>query len=253
MKILLDVAFLGTAYCGYQKQKGVPSIQETLTDAALCVFGEPCDITGCSRTDSGVHANQFCVTVSSHNKSGIDTTIPIDKIPIAFANTLPKDIAVKGARWVEESFHPRYDVKYKEYEYRIYNGKYPDPFIADRSWHYPRAIDNQALTRMNEAAGYFVGRNDFAAYMAAGSDIKDTHREVFEAKVFREGDTVVFRVSADGFLYNMVRIFTGTLIAVAEGRIAPEEIPEITESLDRKRAGITAPAHGLYLNRVVYN
>ena len=249
---MLHVAFLGTNYCGYQIQKDRASVQKVLNDASEKVFGEPCDVTGCSRTDSGVHANEFCVTVAFRKKDNIETTIPTDKIPIAFANILPGDVSVREAEWVESGFHPRYDVKYKEYEYKIYTGKVPNPFFADRSWHYPRGLSDEAVARMNAAAGYFVGKQDFAAYMAAGSDIKDTVREVFAAEVFRDGEFVVFRVSADGFLYNMVRIFTGTLIAVAENRLEPEELPSVTASRDRRRAGITAPPHGLYLNRVVY-
>ena len=227
-------------------------MQGALCDAAERVFSAPCDVTGCSRTDSGVHANEFCATVTYRKKSGIDTTIPIDKIPIAFSSVLPPDISVFGAEWVSEDFHPRYDVLYKEYEYRIYNKPLPDPFLFGRCWHYPREIDGAALEKMKEAAKHFVGKKDFAAYMAAGSDIKDTVRTVFSADVEREGDVIVFRVSADGFLYNMVRILTGTLVSVAQGKLEPEDIPNVTASLDRKKAGATAPPSGLYLNRVVY-
>ena len=227
-------------------------MQGALCDAAERVFSAPCDVTGCSRTDSGVHANEFCATVTYRKKSGIDTTIPIDKIPIAFSSVLPPDISVFGAEWVSEDFHPRYDVLYKEYEYRIYNKPLPDPFLFGRCWHYPREIDGAALEKMKEAAKHFVGKKDFAAYMAAGSDIKDTVRTVFSADVEREGDVIVFRVSADGFLYNMVRILTGTLISVAQGKLEPEDIPNVPASLDRKKAGATAPPSGLYLNRVVY-
>ena len=252
VKILLYISFLGTNYRGYQIQKGCPTVQGTLCEAAQKVFGVKCDITGCSRTDSGVHANMFCATVSESGKSGLYTTIPIEKIPIAFGCVLPQDVTVFLAREVEDSFHPRYDVKYKEYVYRIYTAPVSNPFFADRSWHYPRGIDDAALERMKEGARRFCGKHDFAAYMASGSDIKDTVRTVFDAEVTREGDFVEFRVSADGFLYNMVRILTGTLVGIAEGRISPEDVDAITASRDRKLAGVTAPAKGLYLNRVVY-
>ena len=252
LKILLHISFLGTGYCGYQIQKNKPTVQGELCRAAERVFSAPCDITGCSRTDSGVHANEFCATVTFKGQSGIDTSIPIGKIPIAFSTVLPRDISVWKAEWVDEDFHPRYGVLYKEYEYRIYNDPIPDPFLSGRCWHYPRAIDGGALEKMKEAASFFVGKQDFAAYMAAGSDVKDTTRTVVSASVTREGNLIIFRVSADGFLYNMVRILTGTLIAVAEGKIKPSEIKSVTESLDRKKAGITAPAEGLYLNKVTY-
>lgn len=252
MKILLRISYLGTNYCGYQIQKNQRTVQAALCEAAEEVFGVRCDITGCSRTDSGVHALDFCATVTEHGKCGIETTIPIDKIPLVFATVLPPDISVTSAEWVSEEFHPRYDVKYKEYVYKIYNAPTPDPFLADRSWHYPRRISDNALLDMNVAAHGFVGTYDFASYMASGSDIKDTTRTVLDAEVTREGDVIIFRVSANGFLYNMVRIFVGTLIAVAEGRISPEDIISITEARDRSLAGNTAPAKGLYLNRVVY-
>jgi tRNA pseudouridine38-40 synthase len=252
LKILLHISFLGTNYCGYQIQQNKPTVQGALCEAAERVFGSPCDITGCSRTDSGVHANEFCATVTKKGEVGIDTSIPLDKIPIAFSAVLPFDISVFRAEWVEDDFHPRYGVLYKEYEYKIYNKPIPDPFTSGRCWHYPRYIDDASLERMKQAAAHFVGKHDFAAYMASGSDIKDTVRTVFDAEVTREGDFVIFRVSADGFLYNMVRIFTGTLLAVAEGKISPKDIVDITLSKDRKKAGMTAPARGLYLNRVVY-
>lgn len=252
MKILLHISFLGTNYSGYQVQKGHATIQGTLCEAATKVFGVKCDITGCSRTDSGVHANEFCATASEHGKKILETTIPIEKIPLAFVSVLPDDISVISAEMVDDDFHARYDVEYKEYVYKIYNGPIPDPFYADRSLHYPRAIDEKALDKMREGAKCFVGTHDFSSYMASGSDIKDTVRTVLDADVTREGDFVVFKVSADGFLYNMVRIFTGTLLGVAEGKISPDDIPKITDAHDRRLAGVTAPAKGLYLNRVVY-
>lgn len=252
MKILLRISYLGTNYCGYQIQKDQRTVQAALCEAAGLVFGVKCDITGCSRTDSGVHALDFCATVTEYGKEEIATTIPIEKIPLVFATVLPSDISVRSAEWVSEEFHPRYDVKYKEYVYKIYNAQTPDPFLADRSWHYPRAVSDKALSDMNRAAKKFIGTYDFSSYMSSGSDIKDTTRSVFDAEVTREGNIIIFRVSADGFLYNMVRIFVGTLISVAEGKISPDDIIRITAAKDRSAAGNTAPARGLYLNKVVY-
>lgn len=252
MKILLHISFLGTNYSGYQVQKNALTVQQVLCEAAERVFGVKCDITGCSRTDSGVHANHFCATVSECGKDGISTTIPISKIPTVFGSVLPNDVSVFFAEEVQDSFHARYDVLYKEYVYKIYDRPYQNPFFADRSWHYPRGLDDETVSKMNIAAGYFVGTHDFASYMSSGSDIKDTVRTVKAASVCREGDFVIFKVSADGFLYNMVRIFVGTLMLVAEGKILPEEIKDVTAACDRKLAGMTAPAHALYLNKVVY-
>lgn len=252
MKVLLYISFLGTNYCGYQIQPNGVTVQQRLNEATAALFGYDCDIVGCSRTDSGVHANCFCAAVSGKGTNELITTIPVEKIPFAIANLLPDDIAVFKAEAVSGDFHPRYDVKYKEYVYRIWNKAERNPFLCDRTWHYPKRIDDEALDKMKLAASHFVGTKDFASYMAADTKIKDTVRTIYEAEVCRNGDVIEFRVSADGFLYNMVRILTGTLIGVAEGKISPDDIEDITSAKDRRRAGITVPPCGLFLNKVVY-
>lgn len=252
MKILLEISYLGSAYCGYQVQPNGDTVQGRLNAAARELFGFECDVVGCSRTDSGVHANMFCATLSKRGEESIECDIPEGAIPFALNNFLPEDICVREAKYVDDTFHARYDVKKKEYIYKIYANKLPDPFLAGRVWRYQRAIDDAAVKKMNEAAKEFVGKHDFSAFMAAGSSVKSTEREIFEADVKKEGDVIVFRVCGDGFLYNMVRIMTGTLISVAEGKIAPCDIPEIVASCDRRRAGMTAPPEGLYLNKVYY-
>ncbi len=252
MKVLLHISFLGTNYCGYQIQPNGITVQQRLNEAARAVFGYDCDIVGCSRTDSGVHARHFCACVSKKGENRLYTTIPTEKIPFAMAGFLPSDISVFAAEAVEDDFHPRYDVKYKEYVYRIWNGAVQNPFYADRTWHYPKTISETAFANMQKAAACFVGTYDFSAYMAADTKVKDTVRTVYKAEVTRNGDIIEFTVSANGFLYNMVRILVGTLIGVAAGKIAPEDIEKITLSGDRKNAGITVPPQGLFLNRVVY-
>jgi len=252
MKLLLYISFLGTNYCGYQIQPNGITIQQKLNEAAKQLFGYDCDIVGCSRTDSGVHANCFCATVAKKGTNHIETTIPTERIPFAIANCLPNDISVFKAVEVEDDFHPRYDVKYKEYVYRIWNRPEKNPFLYDRTWYYPRVISDEDLKRMNTGASKLVGTHDFSAYMCADTKVRDTVRTIYEAKVERKEDTVEFTVSADGFLYNMVRILTGTLIAVAENKISPDDIDNITLSKDRSLAGITVPPCGLFLNKVVY-
>ena len=252
MKLFIKVRYLGTNYCGYQVQPNAPSIQHELNRAARILFGYDCDIVGCSRTDSGVHANEFCATVAQKGTDDLITTLPPERVPLAFSAHLPPDISVFDAKWVASDFHPRYDVVEKEYIYRIYNSPVRDPFWEGRAYHLPRVLDDAALKKMNCAAAHLVGKQDFAAYMAQGSVVATTVRTVTAASIVREGDIVIFRVSADGFLYNMVRILTGTLIDVGLGKIDPDEIPEITASRDRSRAGMTVPACGLYLNRVLY-
>jgi len=252
MKLFLRLSFLGTAYCGYQVQENAPSIQKVLNETAEKVFGFPCDIVGCSRTDSGVHAEEFCVSVTKRKEGGLNTSIPVEKIPTAMNCFLPDDISVLEAFFVPEEFHARYGVKYKEYVYRIWNGAVRNPFLADRMAFLPMPIGEEALVRANEAAARLVGKKDFRAFMASGSKVTDTVRTVYDARLTREGDVISFRVSADGFLYNMVRIMAGTLIDVMLGRKTPSDVTDILESQDRHRAGSTAPAQGLYLHRVSY-
>ncbi len=252
MKLFIKISYKGTNYAGYQVQNNAVTVQQRLNEAAYALFGFDCDIVGCSRTDSGVHANEFCATVSQKGTSTLSTKINTKNIPLAFGAHLPNDISVKEAMWVDETFHPRYDVKYKEYVYRIWNRPEKNPFIPDMCAHFPHLIDEDTLKDMDRAAKFFIGEHDFIAYMSKGGNENDTVRDVKYTEVRRDGDFVEFKVAANGFLYNMVRIMTGTLLAVAEKKIAPEDIKKITESKDRRLAGITAPACGLFLNKVVY-
>ncbi len=252
MKIFLKLSFLGTAYCGYQVQENAVSVQRMLNMAAEKVFGFPCDIVGCSRTDSGVHAEEFCVTVTEKKKTGIETSIPVSRIPVAMNCFLPDDISVLEATFVPEEFHARYDVKYKEYVYRIWNGRVKNPFLADRMMFLPVSVSDGDLARAGEAAKTFVGKQDFRSFMASGSKITDTVRTVYHAEISREGDVITFRVAADGFLYHMVRIMAGTLVETLLGKKTPSEVADIIEERDRRCAGSTAPACGLYLHRVSY-
>ena len=249
MTVLLDISYIGTAYAGWQIQPNAPTVQAAMCDAVERLLGVRCPVTGCSRTDSGVHAHSFCCTVSELPEG---FSIPTDRIPLALSSVLPEDISVRRATVVPDDFHPRYGCLGKEYVYRIYNSRVRDPFSVGRALHIPHPLDAE---RMNEAAVHLVGEHDFAAFVAAGSKVAaegDTVRRIYGASVTRDGDDIRFCVSGNGFLYNMVRIMTGTLIAVSDGRRGPEDIDGIIASRDRQRAGITVPACGLYLERVFY-
>lgn len=252
MKLLIYVSYLGTDFCGYQIQKDKRTVQGELNIATKKLFSHDCDITGCSRTDSGVHTNMFCATVTRKGENVLLTDIDISRIPRALNSHLPSDISVFGAEWVESDFHPRYDVKFKEYIYRFYNGSLRDPFEEGRSLHVPQRISDEAVAKMNLAASHFVGKHDFSAFMAQGSTVESTVRNVIYSSVEKDGDIITFKVAADGFLYNMVRIMAGTLLAVAQNKIDPEDITGIIDSGNRTLAGQTAAPHGLYLNKVVY-
>lgn len=247
MKYFAKIRYLGTAFHGFQVQPGLRTVQGELNAALNQAFGLPCRVTGCSRTDAGVHANEFCLTVECDGG-----TIPADKLPIAVARFLPSDLSLFYAEECSQNFHPRYDVKEKEYLYRIINRPIYDPFDFGRAWFLSRPITDEGLLLMKQAAKHFIGKMDFSTFMSEGSDVEDTVRNVTALSVERIGDLIEVRICADGFLYNMVRIIVGTLTEVAFGRISPDDIPEIISSRDRSRAGMTAPADGLFLNKVVY-
>ena len=252
MKLFLRISYVGTAYCGYQVQPNGVTVQEKLNEAAEAVFGHPCDIVGCSRTDSGVHARDFCATVTARGKEFLETTVPTERIPQIFNSALPDDIAVKHAALVPDDFHARYGVISKEYEYLIDNAPLRSPFLAARAWHIPRPIDDAALARMNEAAAHFVGTRDFSALRDGDPEEKNPVRTVLSASVTREGDMIFFRVRGDGFLYHMVRVMTGVLVSVARSKLTPDEVERLIAAGKRAAFGATAPADGLYLNAVDY-
>ena len=254
MKILLRIRFCGTAYAGFQFQPNAVTVQQRLNEACEAAFGEPCNVTGCSRTDSGVHANEFVCAVTPKDRVGFDEnfSVPASRIHRVLNKYLPDDITVYGALFAEDGFHPRYSVDCKEYIYRIYDGLCPDPFRTKLVYHCSGGVGAGGIHKMNECAAIFEGTHDFRAFMASGSDITDTVRTVKYAENERIGDEIVFRVCADGFLYNMVRIMVGTLLDAAAGKVTVDGINEALRSGDRHLLGRTAPACGLYLNRVDY-
>ena len=252
MKLLLELSFYGKPFYGYQVQDNGPSVQAELNRATEKLFGHPCDIVGCSRTDSGVHARRYYVTVTERGKPFLHTDMEERKIPLALSFHLPESIAVRKAQWVGEDFHPRYGVTEKTYRYFMRFSAIRDPFSAETCWQVPCGTLPDRTDRMRRAAAYFAGEHDFSSFMAAGSKIRDTVRTVTRSEVWDEDETTVFEVSADGFLYHMVRIFAGTLVEVAAGRKEPEDMIRLLEAHDRHAAGPTAPAKGLFLWDVRY-
>lgn len=251
-KVLLTVAYNGKAYHGYQLQEELPTVSLMLNRAISSSFGIECNVTGCSRTDAGVHAMGFCVTAEPKDLTK-EITVPVDKIPIAVNIKLPPDIAVLSAKEVPTEFHPRYDAVKKEYVYKIHDSRVKNPFYCDMALEYGREISDTGIQKMNDAAKHFLGTHKFDAFMSVGSKIEDTQRTVYEARVERNGDLVEFTVCANGFLYNMVRIMVGTLLKVEKGKLSPGDIPSIINSRNRELAGFTAKPDGLYLKKIYYN
>ena len=242
-RLLLTLRYDGTRYHGWQVQPNGVTVQQVMQDAVERLTGVRSGLTGCSRTDAGVHANMFCCT--------LDTACPLrgDKLAAALNAHLPADVAVYGCREVPADFHPRYAALGKRYVYRIWNAPERNPFWEGRALHCRRPLDAAFL---NEQAAAYVGTHDFASHQAAGSTVEETIRTVRRAEVERRGEMVLFTVEADGFLYNMVRIMVGTLLGLQAGSLEAGSIPAILESGSRERAGATAPACGLYLDHVFY-
>ena len=241
--IALCLTYVGTAYHGWQVQKRDVTIGQTMEEAAAAIVGHPVKMTGCGRTDAGVHARRY--VANFHTTS----TIPADRLPYAMNTHLPEDIVVTGAMEVHDGFNAIGSCVRKEYTYLIYNSRIRDPFYVDRAWFYPRHLDE---TMMQRAADQFVGTHDFAAVRSVGTDVKSTVRTVYYYNVERRGDLIELKVCANGFLYNMARAMAGTVVYAAEGKIRPEEIGALLESGNRTAAGPTVPPGGLYMTQLWY-
>lgn len=243
-KIKLTIEYDGTNYHGWQIQKNAGSVQETLQKALSELLGEKVGITGCSRTDVGVHAyGQVAHFVT-------DSDIPAEKFSYAINNLLPDDIVIRNSEEADENFHSRYSAKGKKYRYLIYNDAHASAIMRNRTCHIRPELN---FEQMKKAAAFFTGQHDFAAFQATGGQVRSTVREIYNICMDRKEDNILsIEVSGSGFLYNMVRIIAGTLIYVGMGKISADEIPSIIESLDRTKAGKTAPAEGLYLMEIYY-
>ena len=245
-KIALNIMYDGTLFHGWQVQNNAKSVQGTLQDGLEKVLGFRPDVTGVSRTDSGVHANNYICHIL---KEGVN--IPPERLTAALNSHLrDSGIAVKSTEIKDADFHARYSCTAKEYIYKIWNARYTNPFLRDKAWFYPMEID---VEKMRFAEEEFVGTHDFRAFMTKGSKNEDnTVRTVKYFNVSKENELITISVCADGFLYNMVRIMVGTYVDLARRGACEGAIKEIIGSHERKNAGDTAPAQGLYLNRIFY-
>ena len=241
--ILLRLMYDGTDFYGWQVQPNGMTVQQALQDTIEKILGVRENVTGCSRTDSGVHANDFCCNIRT------ESTIDCNKLMCALNALLPHSVSVKSCVDVPVDFHARYNCRKKQYLYRVWNSEAKNPFLVNYAYHYKRRIDADFL---NEQAQSFVGTYDFSAFCASGSSVEDKTRTVYSFNVERNGDEVDFFVEGNGFLYNMVRIMVGSLIEISEKRIEKDTLADIILSKDRSKAGRTVPAHGLYLNKVSY-
>jgi tRNA pseudouridine38-40 synthase len=242
--VALRLSYDGARYHGWQLQRSDITVAGALETALSTVCGPGRRVTGCGRTDAGVHARTYCANFRT------ESNIPAERLPYALNSRLPPDIAVSAALDVPEDFDAVAACIKKEYTYEIYCSHLHDPFRVNRAYRYPLKADVGA---MRAAAAAFVGTRDFAAMRSAGSRTRTTVRTVFRYDIERSGDTIRLRVCADGFLYNMARAMAGTLLYVSEGKIAPDALPALLASGDRRLGGPTVPAYGLYLTGLWYD
>ena len=242
--IALRLCYDGSRYHGWQTQREELTVQQTLEQAVEKTVGEPRHVTGCGRTDAGVHALRYCANFRS------ECRIPLEKLPLALNSRLPSDIAVLAACEAEEAFNAIGSCIKKEYIYKIHNSNLRDPFLEKRACFYPQRLD---VEKMNAAARAFEGTHDFAAVRSVGTETRTTVRTVHRCEAAREGDLITVRICADGFLYNMARAMVGTMVYASCGKLEPDEIPALLARGDRRLTGPTMPPQGLYLNRLWYD
>ncbi len=247
MNIAVKIMYDGAKYHGWQYQKNGITVQERIEAVLSGITGEKVSVCGCSRTDAGVHALEFVFNFKSNTK------IPLERLPYAINNHLINDsIAAVSAHYVSDDFNARFSSTGKRYIYKIWNSNIENPFTSKYSWFVPYNLD---IEKMQAAAKLFEGTHDFSAFMAAGGSQKTTVRTIYECTVKKSSEwdeQIEIEVEANAFLYNMVRIISGTLAEVGMGRIAPCDIGKIIDSCDRRQAGMTAPPEGLFLKKVLY-
>ncbi len=241
--IAMRLRYEGTRYHGWQMQDKDITVQQVVEEALEKVLKAPARLHGCGRTDAGVHALRYCANFKT------EARIPADKLHLAMNAHLPGDVAVCDAVDAPEDFNAILSCEKKEYTYYIYNSNVRDPFLDNRAWFYPQALDAGVMAA---AAAAFVGMHDFAAVRSVGTDLKSTVRTIYWFEVERQDKMISLKVCADGFLYNMVRAMVGTAVYASLGKLRPEDIPAILDRGDRCLAGPTAPPQGLYMTGVWY-
>ncbi|MCD8088497.1 MAG: tRNA pseudouridine(38-40) synthase TruA [Oscillospiraceae bacterium] len=242
--IALRLSYDGTNYHGWQTQAKDVTVQQTVEQAVAKICKHSAHVTGCGRTDAGVHALRYCANFCT------DCPIPTDRIPLALNSRLPGDIAVSAAVEAPEDFNAIGSCLRKEYVYTIHNSPIRDPFLSRRACFYPQPLDTE---RMARAAAAFVGTHDFAAVRSVGTETKTTVRTIYWCDVARQGELITVAVCANGFLYNMVRAIVGTLVYASYGKLEPEDIPALLEIGDRRLTGPTMPPQGLAMHRLWYD
>lgn len=241
--IKLTIEYEGTNYGGWQSQDNVVTIQETIENAIKTLTKEEIKLNGSGRTDSKVHALEQVANFKTNSN------IPGERYKYALKHLLPEDITILESEEVDMDFHARFSAKRKRYRYRVLNSELPRALYRNFSYHVPYPID---MDKMIRASKDLIGTHDFVSFMAARSVVKSTIRTIYGIDICKENDIIEFVVEGNSFLRNMVRIIVGTLLTIGLDRLDEKSIPDIINGKNRDEAGRTAPAQGLFLEKVYY-
>lgn len=249
-RYFIELAYDGTAYHGWQVQQNAHSVQAALNKALATILRQPIETTGCGRTDTGVHAREFFAHFDAPQppEGGVSALESTPFIGRGLNAILPPDIAIKNILPVHEDAHARFDATLRSYQYHIHFNK--DPFLRGYSW---QVRDVPDLELMNQAAAMIMDYIDFSCFSKSNTQVKTNNCKISRAEWVQTEQGMVFHISADRFLRNMVRAIVGTLMMVGKGEIPPEAVREIIESKNRSNAGMSVPACGLYLTEVKYD
>jgi tRNA pseudouridine38-40 synthase len=244
MKYKLNIHFVGTSFEGWQSQPSRNTVQDHIEKALTTILRHKVRVTGCSRTDSGVHAKGLIAS--------FDTDVEFEKSKIlkSIQALVPRDIGVIDIEETAASFHPILDSKGKIYCYRIWASETRNPFMHPYVWHVPKTLE---VAKMKRAAKSFIGKHNFKSFCASDSEVKTFEREIFEVEILENSSLLEIYISGGGFLKQMVRTIVGTLVDISNGKFDEGSIPHIIESQNRIQAGKTAPASGLTLEKVMYH
>ncbi len=241
MRYFLELSYNGTPYHGWQRQPNAISVQEVLENSLSLIVRTKTDVVGAGRTDTGVHAKQ----IMAH----FDSKVELDTILLKYKlnSILPPEIAIQNVSLVKEDAHARFDAVSRSYEYIISISK--DPFKIHSAYYLKKELD---LDLMNQAANLLLNYTNFKCFSKSKTDVKTYNCNITEAVWKRNDDILIFQISANRFLRNMVRAIVGTLIEIGEQKLNPDDLKNIIKSENRSKAGYSVPAHGLYLTKVMY-
>lgn len=244
VKMRATVAYDGTDFHGFARQRGLRTVQGVLEEKLSGLTGSRIEVFGSGRTDAGVHAEGQVV----HWEQSVGP--PPERYPAIFQRILPRDLLVRDVTTVPDTFHARFSAVAKTYCYTIQTATEPDIFTRRYSWHLPVKV---SLERMRQGAAYLVGEHDFTSFCAAATPVENKVRTVYRLSVEPRDSYLLITCTGSGFLQNMVRIITGTLVDVGLGKMDADRVPRILEARDRTTAGRTAPPEGLSLWKVYYD